>query len=176
MQCQCLDGLLGMKYPSWWLIHPSENMLCLGSGIPKKLQKRLNLYPPKKTYRSHLKMDGYGWNTILAGGFNPSEKYLSNWIISQVGVKIENIWIHHPVYSFLSGAFRPIFRGELLVFCQLKSCASPTRHCSAAVRTAAERTPTGRIPSWKEKRQIRFGFPPLRFDTTKIVDSGRPLP
>ena len=31
----------------------------------------------------------------LAGGFNPFEKHESNWIISQVGVKIKHIWSHH---------------------------------------------------------------------------------
>ena len=35
----------------------------------------------------------------LVGGFNPFEKYSSNWIISpgraQVGVKMKNIWNHH---------------------------------------------------------------------------------
>ena len=31
----------------------------------------------------------------LVGGFNPFEKYSSNWIISQVGVKIKKVWNHH---------------------------------------------------------------------------------
>ena len=34
---------------------------------------------------------------LLVGGFNPFEKYSSKWIISRIfGVKIKNIWNHHP--------------------------------------------------------------------------------
>ena len=34
---------------------------------------------------------------FLVGGFNPFEKYSSNWIISpRFGVKIKNAWNHHP--------------------------------------------------------------------------------
>ena len=34
----------------------------------------------------------------LVGGFNPSEKYWSNWVhFPQVGVKMNNIWNHHQV-------------------------------------------------------------------------------
>ena len=37
--------------------------------------------------------------TWLVGGFNPFEKYWSNWIIStRFGVKIENIWKKTPSY------------------------------------------------------------------------------
>ena len=40
----------------------------------------------------------YGIYSKLVGGFNPSEKYASQIGSSpQVGVKIKNIWNHHPV-------------------------------------------------------------------------------
>ena len=60
----------------------------------------------------HLEMSGmnFWWhssieehiNLFLVGGFNPSPKNKSNWIIPQVGVKIKNVWNHHLVISFPS--------------------------------------------------------------------------
>ena len=42
----------------------------------------------------------------LVGGFNPSEKYHCSQIASfpRVGVKIKNIWNHHPVMSVFNAA------------------------------------------------------------------------
>ena len=56
--------------------------------------------------KSYFLMDIFGWKTpifgdSLVGGFNPFEKYESNWIISpRIGVKIKDIWNHHLVGVF----------------------------------------------------------------------------
>ena len=48
------------------------------------------------------KSNGKKTTNVPVGGFNPVEKYLSNWIIPQVGVKIKNIWNYHLDMSFFS--------------------------------------------------------------------------
>ena len=40
------------------------------------------------------------WKNALVGGFNPSEKYWPNWIISPNSDEQKNVWNHHPVDSW----------------------------------------------------------------------------
>ena len=50
---------------------------------------------------------------LLAGGFNPFEKYDSIGLFPQVGVKIKNIWNHHLAY-ILSATVNPqYYQGTL---------------------------------------------------------------
>ena len=50
-------------------------------------------------YVSHIVHLCFWWKTNLVGGFNPFEKYLSNWITTPIfGMNIKNmyIWNHQP--------------------------------------------------------------------------------
>ena len=72
--------------------------------LPKTNSSPLKIDHPKiKRKRSSSNHPFSGANLLLVsgiyihhlvGGFNPSEKYLSNWVISpKIGVKIKNIWV-----------------------------------------------------------------------------------
>ena len=60
----------------------------------------------------------------LVGGFNPSEKYQSNWIISpRIGVKIKSIWNHHLeirwiFISVYENSPQPLVLGMTVAHCE----------------------------------------------------------
>ena len=66
------------------------------------LNRKCQMDPPQLlvTHLSFKKTSIFtlkGGKETLAGSFNPVEIHLSKWESSQVGVKIKNIWNHHPV-------------------------------------------------------------------------------
>ena len=81
-----------------------------GSKFPFAVPRAANCGVFQKHRRSH----GYSpQEFFLVGGFNPFEKYISQigWF-PQVGMKIKNIWNHHPVFCwwFLRNNWHPDWR------------------------------------------------------------------
>ena len=72
---------------------------------PTKKHVKLNLLrfgPPKNHYQQTTHWHGIAHLFSLVGGWtNPSEKYArQNGNLPQIGVKIQNIWNHHPGFLF----------------------------------------------------------------------------
>ena len=56
-----------------------------------------SILPKDKYIKTKNKQVANSCDTKLVGGFNPFEKYQSIGNLPQNGVKIKNIWNHHPV-------------------------------------------------------------------------------
>ena len=81
---------LGFPARSW-------STQCMASSLCKSLL-RCPVKSTKGTSSSPVaeSVDSF-WSHFIVGGFNPSEKYSRIGSSPQVGLKITNIWNHHPV-------------------------------------------------------------------------------
>ena len=85
----------------WFFFSAPIKSRYLLSGFPESARSA----PPTRNQRTLSTR--IGWQFFLAkvsfhllvGGFNPSEKYSSNWITSpRFGVNIQNLWNHHLAF------------------------------------------------------------------------------
>ena len=90
----------GISYhPSWCFINPTSQFALLVVYRVSYIQKG-NCWIFQNQY--HFEPQGF------LSGFNPPEKYESDWIISpRFGVKIKTIWNHHLVHHWISETPNP---------------------------------------------------------------------
>ena len=102
-------------FPSWAFAKKLQNMIIQAGSYAKWIKMNTSTgfvssnprpsstHPPKNPSISSksdqiLSSNSEDINSHLVGGFNPFEKYdRQNGNLPQIGVKIKNIWNHHPV-------------------------------------------------------------------------------